>query len=81
MKMDEIRKLSDEDLIKKEKELREELGNLAFQHGVQCIDLCTLGCQGQKIIGMVETVISPVGGYTMVDRRQRIVVEHRIDDA
>ena len=32
MKAEEIRKMSDEDLAKKEAELREELGNLSFQH-------------------------------------------------
>ncbi len=38
MKSSEIRNLSSEDLAKKEKELREELGNLRFQHKIRPLE-------------------------------------------
>jgi len=38
MKSSEIRNLSDEELVKKEKELREELGNLRFQHKIRPLE-------------------------------------------
>ena len=38
MKMSEIRNLSDEERNKKERELREELGNLSFQHKIRPLE-------------------------------------------
>jgi large subunit ribosomal protein L29 len=38
MKSSEVRNMSDEELIKKEKELREELGNLSFQHKIRPLE-------------------------------------------
>ncbi len=38
MKIDEIRKMSDVELVKKERELREELGNLAFKHRIRPLE-------------------------------------------
>lgn len=38
MKIDEIRKMSDLELVKKERELREELGNLAFKHRIRPLE-------------------------------------------
>lgn len=38
MKSSEIRNLSDEELVKKESELREELGNLRFQHKIRPLE-------------------------------------------
>ncbi len=38
MKAEEFRKMSDEDLAKKEGELREELGNLVFQHKLRPLE-------------------------------------------
>ena len=38
MKTDEIRKMSDDDLVKKEKELRKELGNLSFHHRIRPLE-------------------------------------------
>ncbi|HKJ64354.1 MAG TPA: 50S ribosomal protein L29 [Desulfopila sp.] len=38
MKSSEIRNLSSEELVKKEKELREELGNLRFQHKIRPLE-------------------------------------------
>ena len=38
MKVEEIRKLTGEELAKTEKGLREELGNLTFQHRMCSVD-------------------------------------------
>ncbi len=38
MKIDDIRKMSDEELGKKEKELRKELGNLSFHHHLRPLE-------------------------------------------
>ena len=38
MKIDDIRKMSDAELIKKEKELRKELGNLFFHHRIRPLE-------------------------------------------
>jgi large subunit ribosomal protein L29 len=38
MKTEDIRKMSDADLDKKEKELRKELGNLSFHHRIRPLE-------------------------------------------
>jgi large subunit ribosomal protein L29 len=38
MKSSEIKNLSAEELVKKDKELREELGNLSFQHKIRPLE-------------------------------------------
>lgn len=38
MKIDDIRKLSDAELEKKENELRKELGNLSFHHRIRPLE-------------------------------------------
>ncbi len=38
MKIDDIRKMSDVELAKKEKELRKELGNLSFHHRIRPLE-------------------------------------------
>jgi large subunit ribosomal protein L29 len=38
MKSSELKNLSAEELIKKEKELRDELGNLSFQHKIRPLE-------------------------------------------
>lgn len=38
MKSAAVRNMSDEELIKKEQELREELGNLSFQHKIRPLE-------------------------------------------
>ncbi len=38
MKAADVKKMSDEELEKKEKELREELGNLIFQHKIRPLE-------------------------------------------
>jgi large subunit ribosomal protein L29 len=58
MKTDEIRKLSEEDLIKKEKELREELGNLAFQHKLRPLEDTSRLKKIKKDIARIRTVAS-----------------------
>ena len=58
MKTDEIRKLSDEDLIKKETELREELGNLAFQHQLRPLEDTSRLKKLKKDIARIRTVVN-----------------------
>ena len=56
MKAADIRKLSTEELAKKEAELREELGNLAFQHKLRPLeDTSRLG-KIKKDIARIKTV-------------------------
>jgi large subunit ribosomal protein L29 len=38
MKIDDIRKMSGEEMVKKEKELRKELGNLSFHHRIRPLE-------------------------------------------
>ncbi len=38
MKMNELQKLSTEDLVKKERELREEMGKISFQHKIRPLE-------------------------------------------
>jgi len=56
MKADEIRKLSAEDLIKKEKELREELGNLSFQHKLRPLEDSSRLRKIKKDIARLKTI-------------------------
>ena len=58
MKTDEIRKLSEEDLAKKEQELREELGNLAFQHQLRPLEDTSRLKKIKKDIARIRTVVS-----------------------
>ena len=58
MKADEIRKLSEEDLAKKEQELREELGNLAFQHQLRPLEDTSRLKKIKKDIARIRTVVS-----------------------
>ncbi len=56
MKTEEIRKMSDEDLIKKEKELREELGNLSFQHKLRPLEDTSRLRKIKKDIARLRTI-------------------------
>jgi large subunit ribosomal protein L29 len=38
MKIDDFRKMSDEEMGKKEKDLRKELGNLSFHHRIRPLE-------------------------------------------
>lgn len=56
MKTEEIRKLSEEDLSKKEKELREELGNLYFQHKIRPLEDTSRLRKIKKDIARLRTI-------------------------
>lgn len=56
MKSSEIRNMSDEDLMKKEKELREELGNLSFQHKIRPLEDTSRLKKIRKDIARIETI-------------------------
>jgi large subunit ribosomal protein L29 len=58
MKAEEFRKMSDEDLSKKESELREELGNLSFQHKLRPLEDTSRLKEVKKDIARIRTVIS-----------------------
>ena len=58
MKAEDIRKMSEEDLVKKESELREELGNLAFQHELRPLEDTSRLKMIKKDIARIKTVIS-----------------------
>ncbi len=56
MKAEDIRKMPAEDLENKEKELREELGNLAFQHRIRPLEDTSRLKKIRKDIARIETV-------------------------
>ncbi len=56
MKVVDIRKMSEEDMIKKEKELREELGNLSFQHGIRPLEDTSRLTKIRKDIARIKTI-------------------------
>ena len=56
MKVEEIRKLSGEDLEKTEKDLREELGTLTFQHRIRPLENTSKLKNIRKDIARIETV-------------------------
>ncbi|MBT8361495.1 MAG: 50S ribosomal protein L29 [Desulfobacterales bacterium] len=58
MKAEEIRKMSEEGLEKKEKELREELGNLSFQHKLRPLEDASRLKKIKKDIARIQTVIN-----------------------
>ena len=58
MKAEEFRKMSDEDLTQKETELREELGNLSFQHELRPLEDTSRLKEIKKDIARIRTVIS-----------------------
>ncbi len=58
MKAEEIRKMSAEDLAKKEAELREELGNLNFQHKLRPLEDTSRLKEIRKDIARIRTVVS-----------------------
>ena len=60
MKAEEIRKMSAEDLENKEKELREELGNLAFQHRIRPLEDTSRLKKIRKDIARIKTVKAQV---------------------
>lgn len=56
MKLDEIRKMSAEDLEKNLKDLREELGNLSFQHRIRPLEDTSRLKKIRKEIARIETI-------------------------
>jgi large subunit ribosomal protein L29 len=56
MKSEEIRKMSAEDLEKKLKDLREELGNLSFQHRIRPLEDTSRLKKIRKEIARIETI-------------------------
>lgn len=56
MKTDEIRKMSAEDLEKNLKDLREELGNLSFQHRIRPLEDTSRLKKIRKEIARIETI-------------------------
>ena len=57
MKAREIKELTAEELLKKEKELKEEIFNLRFQHSTGQLDNTARLKQIKKDIARVETVL------------------------
>lgn len=58
MKAEDFRKMSEEDLAKKEAELREELGNLAFQHQLRPLEDTSRMKNIRKDIARIRTVVN-----------------------
>lgn len=56
MKSSEIRNLSAEEVIKKDKELREELGNLSFQHKIRPLEDTSRLKKIRKDIARIATI-------------------------
>ena len=56
MKAADIRKMSNEDLLKKEKELFEELGNLTFQHRIRPLEDSSRLTKIRKDIARIKTI-------------------------
>ncbi len=56
MKASEIRNMSSEELLKKEKELREELGNLTFQHKIRPLEDSSKLKKLRKDIARIATI-------------------------
>ncbi len=56
MKSSEVRNMSDEELIKKENELREELGNLTFQHRIRPLEDTSRLKKIRKDIARIATI-------------------------
>lgn len=61
MKIEDIRKLSDEELVKKESELREEYGNLVFQHKIRPLEDTSRLRKIKKDIARLSTVTAEKG--------------------
>ena len=58
MKAEEIRKMSGEELLKKESELREELGNLGFQHELRPLEDTSRLKMIRRDIARIQTVMN-----------------------
>lgn len=58
MKAEDFRNMDEADLIKKEAELREEFGNLAFQHKLRPLEDTSRMKQIKKDIARLRTVVN-----------------------
>lgn len=56
MKSAELRKMTSEELSKKERELREELGNLSFQHKIRPLEDTSRLKKIRKDIAKIATI-------------------------
>jgi large subunit ribosomal protein L29 len=56
MKAVDIRKMSVEELLKKEKEMYEELGNLSFQHRIRPLEDTSRLKKIRKDIARIQTI-------------------------
>ena len=56
MKVEDIRKMSSEELLKTEKNLREELGNLTFQHRIRPLENSSQLKKIRKDIARIKTI-------------------------
>ncbi len=56
MKAVDIRKMSVEELLKKEKEMLEELGNLSFQHRIRPLEDTSRLKKIRKDIARIQTI-------------------------
>jgi large subunit ribosomal protein L29 len=56
LKGSDVNKMSEDELIKKEKELREELGNLLFQHKIRPLEDTSRLKQIRKDIARILTI-------------------------
>lgn len=56
MIIDDIRKMSDAELVKKEKELRKELGNLSFHHRIRPLEDSSRLKKIRKDIARIVTI-------------------------
>jgi large subunit ribosomal protein L29 len=66
MKIDEIKKMATEDLEKKEAELREELGNLIFQHRIRPLEDTSRLKKIKKDIARIRTITAEKGRQATV---------------
>ena len=58
MKAEDFRAMDEADLIKKEAELREELGNLSFQHKLRPLEDTSRMKKIKKDIARIRTVVT-----------------------
>lgn len=58
MKMNELRSMSVEELQTKMKDLREEMGNLKFQHKIRPLEDSSKLKKIRKDIARIETIVS-----------------------
>ncbi len=58
MKIAEILEMTQEEMIKKENDLREELGNLSFQHRIRPLEDTSRMKKIRKDIARIQTVLN-----------------------